>query len=96
MDLYDEIAKLAYEMFEREGRSHGRDLDHWFEAERIVISRYQVQETGGEDKQIEKIEVAEPKKRRQTTRKTKVDKEGQAKTSTAKAQGATRKRTKKI
>jgi len=39
MDLYDEIAKVAYELYERDGRIHGRDLDHWLEAEIIVKSR---------------------------------------------------------
>jgi hypothetical protein len=38
-DLYGEIARMAYELFERSGYMHGRDLEHWFEAERIVITR---------------------------------------------------------
>jgi hypothetical protein len=29
-----EIAQRAYAMWEREGRPHGRSLDHWFAAER--------------------------------------------------------------
>ncbi len=32
----EEIRRLAYEIFERRGRVHGRDLDDWLEAERIV------------------------------------------------------------
>lgn len=31
-----EIAKRAYAIWEREGRPHGRDFDHWLAAEREV------------------------------------------------------------
>ena len=30
----DEIAARAYQIYEREGRSDGRDMDHWLRAER--------------------------------------------------------------
>ena len=30
----DEIAERAYQIFEREGRNDGRDMDHWLQAER--------------------------------------------------------------
>jgi hypothetical protein len=40
MERYDEIAKVAYELFEREGWQHGKDQEHWYEAERIVSLRY--------------------------------------------------------
>lgn len=68
MDLFDEIAKLAYEIFEREGRVHGRHLDHWYEAERIVISRYESQKQEEVAKQktapkrVKKDAEAKPKK----------------------------------
>lgn len=39
MSLYDEIAKVAHEFYERDGGTHGRDLEHWFEAEKIVLAR---------------------------------------------------------
>ncbi len=29
----EEIAARAYEIYEREGRSDGQDMDHWFRAE---------------------------------------------------------------
>ncbi|MFQ5799205.1 MAG: DUF2934 domain-containing protein, partial [Bacteroidota bacterium] len=32
----DVTAKIAYALFEREGRNHGRDFEHWGEAERII------------------------------------------------------------
>lgn len=38
-DLFDEIARIAYELWERDGCIHGRDIEHWCEAEHIVISR---------------------------------------------------------
>jgi hypothetical protein len=28
------IAERAYQIWEREGRPHGRDMDHWLQAER--------------------------------------------------------------
>ena len=36
----EEIAKVAYDLFERSGRVQGLDLDDWFEAERIVMKRH--------------------------------------------------------
>ena len=35
----DEVAKVAYELFERRGRAPGHDLEDWLEAERIVAER---------------------------------------------------------
>jgi hypothetical protein len=43
MDLNDEIAKVAYELFERGGKEHGKDQAHWLEAERIVKARHEGQ-----------------------------------------------------
>jgi hypothetical protein len=42
--LYDEIAKIAYELYEKSGRAEGRELDNWLEAERIVMARHREQE----------------------------------------------------
>jgi hypothetical protein len=44
MNWYDEIAKIARELYEKSGRKEGRDLDNWLEAERIVMERYKEQE----------------------------------------------------
>ena len=44
MKWYDEIGKLARELYEKSGRIEGRDLDNWLEAERIVMERYKEQE----------------------------------------------------
>jgi hypothetical protein len=43
-EFHKEIAKLAYELFEVNGYEHGNDLAHWFEAERLVVSRHAVTE----------------------------------------------------
>jgi len=39
MKKHEEIQKLAYDIFEKSGRGHGRELDHWLEAERIIRAR---------------------------------------------------------
>jgi len=39
MKKHMEIQKLAYDIFEKSGRGHGRDIDHWLEAERIIMAR---------------------------------------------------------
>jgi hypothetical protein len=39
MKRHKEIQKVAYDMFEKSGKVHGRELDHWLEAERIIKAR---------------------------------------------------------
>jgi hypothetical protein len=39
MKRHKEIQKLAYDIFEKSGRVHGRELDHWLDAERIIKAR---------------------------------------------------------
>ena len=39
MDRDEEIAKVAYELYERDGKQDGKDREHWLEAERIVEAR---------------------------------------------------------
>ena len=36
-ELYDTIARRAFELFEDDGRIVGRDLDHWFKAESELL-----------------------------------------------------------
>ena len=38
--MQEEISRLAYELFEREGRPDGRHLDHWFNAEAMVENNF--------------------------------------------------------
>ncbi len=35
--IHDEIAKVAYELYEKEGSGQGNDLKNWFEAENTVM-----------------------------------------------------------
>ena len=43
MKLYEEIKKIAYELWEQSGRIDGRDIENWLEAERIVLARGEMQ-----------------------------------------------------
>ncbi|HUO78241.1 MAG TPA: DUF2934 domain-containing protein [Thermodesulfovibrionales bacterium] len=45
MNKHEEIEALARQLFEESGRAEGRDLDNWLEAERVVYSKHQGQET---------------------------------------------------
>jgi len=36
-DTFNAISRRAYEIFEGSGRAFGRDLEHWFQAEREII-----------------------------------------------------------
>ena len=56
--MYDEIAKIAYELYEKSGRAEGRELDNWLEAERIVMARHREQE------KIEAESSSPPKKKK--------------------------------
>ncbi len=40
-DFYIEVAKVAYELYEKRGRIHGHDLEDWLQAEMIVMKRYE-------------------------------------------------------
>ena len=42
----NEIAERAYQIFEREGRNDGRDMEHWLQAERELRMERE-QRTGG-------------------------------------------------
>jgi hypothetical protein len=44
MNLHDEIAVIAYELFKSRGCIHGYDLDDWLNAERIILGRHSGQE----------------------------------------------------
>ena len=37
---HEKISRLAYQLFEREGRPDGRHLDHWFNAEAMVENNF--------------------------------------------------------
>lgn len=39
MSLHDEIARTAYNLYEKGGRPVGKDTENWLEAEKIVLAR---------------------------------------------------------
>lgn len=51
MDKREEIAKVAYELYIQGGRIDGKDVDNWFEAERIVTARCTQKEAAPAEKQ---------------------------------------------
>jgi hypothetical protein len=38
-NIYDEIAQVAHDLYERSGRVQGRSVQNWLEAEKIVLAR---------------------------------------------------------
>jgi len=36
-EMFDSISRRAYEIFERNGRALGRELEDWFQAERELL-----------------------------------------------------------
>jgi hypothetical protein len=66
MNLHDEIAVVAYELFESRGCIHGCDLDDWLNAERIVLARHSGQEIEEPEEEdiSEETAAAEGKKAR--------------------------------
>lgn len=65
--LYDEIARVAHELYEKRGKAEGFHLSDWLEAERIVMARH---EKKGESEQ----KGVKPAKRKTTARKPKEEK----------------------
>jgi hypothetical protein len=70
MKLHEEMETIAYEIWEKSGRVHGRDLEHWFEAERIVKERY-LMETGEKKKPQEEKKTGKSGKKDVKTQKRK-------------------------
>ena len=58
MNLNDEIAVEAYLLYEKSGRVEGRDLENWFEAERIVMERHKENEHSVEDMKKTKTQTS--------------------------------------
>lgn len=52
MNLHEEIARIAYELYEKSGYLNGRDAENWLDAERIVLTRHasqDIEEPEGEE-----------------------------------------------
>jgi len=62
MKLYEEIEMIAYELWEQTGRVHGKDIEHWLEAERIVRERNELTKLGKKKPQEEKKTVKSGKR----------------------------------
>ena len=62
-NLYNEIASLAYELYEKSGRVEGRDLVNWHEAERIVMARYAAKENNQVNKYRNKEYIGQDRRR---------------------------------
>ncbi len=58
-DKYEEIAKAAHDLYEKSGRAHGRDVQNWLEAERIVLARHK--EGANKEKPIKSSKAAKKK-----------------------------------
>ena len=63
MDRRDEIAKVAHDLFEKDGRPHGKDFNHWIEAEAIVETMH---EKGNESKHGKEVTASKPEKKAST------------------------------
>jgi Protein of unknown function (DUF2934) len=63
MELQNEIAQLAYELYEIGDRKEGRDLANWLEAERIILSAHRQSEEN----------LVQDKAKTETTEASKVD-----------------------
>lgn len=57
MNVHDEIAKVAHELYEKSGRIPGHDLDHWLEAERIVMARHKSEKKTSSKRGAKKTET---------------------------------------
>jgi len=60
MKMHEEIAKKAYELFEKSGGVHGRDRENWLEAEKTVLGRMK---TGKKAAGAKKASAAVPRKK---------------------------------
>ncbi len=47
MGIQEEIAKVAYELYEKRGKSHGSHFDDWLQAEKIVMARHSGKKEAG-------------------------------------------------
>lgn len=68
MSLHDEIARVAYDLYEKGGRTDGRDSENWLEAEKIVLARNAERAKSNEGK---RAETAKPRPRQPAGAKTK-------------------------
>ncbi|MEK7773400.1 MAG: DUF2934 domain-containing protein [Deltaproteobacteria bacterium] len=70
MDIYEEIAKAAYELYEKSGRLDGRDVENWLRAESIVKARHVKKEVVTAVKHVEQAAGAVAQKVRAKVKET--------------------------
>jgi len=63
--FYDDVAKVAFDLFEKRGKVHGHDMADWLKAEIIVKKRYS-NEIEHESQVGKKKEKARPVKKSKT------------------------------
>jgi HSP20 family molecular chaperone IbpA len=56
-DIHDLIARRAFEIYEREGKIPGRDLEHWFQAEAELLRPFRTEITEKKDMLVLQAEV---------------------------------------
>lgn len=59
MSFYSKVAEVAHELYEKSGRVHGHDLEHWLEAKRIVSERDYVCEQSVLEKEKKPVQPQE-------------------------------------
>lgn len=57
MDLYEEIARVAYELWDKRGREHDKDHEDWYKAEIIVRAQYGQPRAGAGEAEEESIKT---------------------------------------
>jgi hypothetical protein len=62
MELRDEIATLAYELYINSGYIEGRDEENWLEAERIILARQRLEEPQEHQAQKKQVQRSRGKK----------------------------------
>lgn len=45
-NMFDEIARVAYNLYEKRGYVSGHDFSDWIEAEKIVMRKYSQEKSG--------------------------------------------------
>jgi hypothetical protein len=60
-NIHDEIAQVAYELFEKRGRVHGHELQDWLDAEKAIAARSAKGKEKGKTMKSTKPETAKRK-----------------------------------
>ena len=75
MDKRPEIERVAYELYQRDGCLHGRDFDHWLQAEKIVHSK-EATVAAAKSSVLKKATASAPAKKNVAAKRTKMVDEG--------------------